>query len=130
METSTLIYDEKCPYCITIAKIVNLSQRFEIISYQSEKAQKLLEEEFNDPGFTFFLFEKEKIFYGDRAAKRTAEKLYRSKILGKIFYKLYPTLSRLFSFLSRRPEIENPQCDGERCIIENKNGGIIERNSR
>ena len=127
MKASTLLYDEKCPYCVTISKIVDLSSRFRTIPYQSEEAQELLEKEFNDPGFTFFLFEEDKIFYGDRAAKRTAEKLYRSKILGKIFYKLYPTLSRLFSFLSRRPEIENPQCDGERCIKENKNGGIVQR---
>ena len=129
MNPSTLIYDEKCPYCVTISKIVDLSSRFETVSYQSEEAQKLLEKEFNDPGFTFFLFEEKKIFYGDRAAQRTAEKLYRSKIFGKIFYRLYPTLSRLFSFLSRRPSIENPECDGERCIIQQKNGGIIERNS-
>jgi|GEM_PF-1597790 len=127
MESSTLIYDEKCPYCVTISKIVDLSSRFRTISYQSEEAQKLLEEEFTDPGFTFFLFEEDKIFYGDRAAKRTAEKLYRSKILGKLFYKLYPYLSKIFSFLSRRPEIENPECDQGRCIIENKNGGVVKR---
>lgn len=127
MAASTLIYDEKCPYCVTISKIVDLSSRFRTISYQSKEAQELLEKEFNDPGFTFFLFEEDKIFYGDRAAQRTAEKLYRSKILGKIFYRLYPILSKIFSFLSRRPGIENPKCDGERCIIQQKNGGIIER---
>jgi len=129
MKASILIYDEKCPYCVTISKIVDLSSRFETISYQSEEAQKLLKEEFDDPGFTFFLFEDEKIFYGDQAAKRTAEKLYRSKIIGKIFYELYPSLSKLFAFLSKRPGIENPKCDGERCLIQQNNGGIVERKS-
>lgn len=127
MKASTLIYDEQCPYCVTISKIVDLSSRFRTISYQSDEAQKMLERELNDPGFTFYLFEDQKIFYGDKAAQRTAEKLYRSKILGKLFYRLYPSLAKLFSTLSRRPEIESPQCEGDRCIIQQEHGGVIER---
>ncbi len=123
----TVIYDEGCPYCVTIARIVNLSPRFEIISFDSEEAQKILEKEFKDPGFTFYLVEEEKIYFGDRAAQRTAEKLYRSKIAGKIFLKLYPYLSKTFSVLSRRTGVKQPECSSERCIVNQENGGIIER---
>ena len=124
---NTVIYDEGCPYCVTIARIVNLSPRFDIISYESDEAQKILEKEFEDPGFTFYLVEDEKIYFGDRAAQRTAEKLYRSKIIGKSFLELYPYLSKLFSVLSRRTDVEQPECSGERCIINQETGGIIER---
>jgi len=81
---ATLIYDEGCPYCVMIAKTVNLSPRFEIIPYSSEQAKKLLEDEFDDPGFTFYLFDEDKIYFGDRAAERTAEKFYRSEKAGKL----------------------------------------------
>lgn len=123
----TVIYDKGCPYCISIAKIVNLSKRFEIISYDSEEAQKILEEEFEDPGFTFYLVEEDKIYFGDRAAQRIAEKLYRSKILGKIFLKLYPHLSKVFSVLSGRTSVRQPECDEEKCLINKENGGVVQR---
>jgi len=125
---STVIYDEGCPYCVSIAKIVDISKRFEIISYDSEEAKKILEQEFEDPGFTFYLVEEDKIYFGDKAAQRIAEKLYRSKILGKTFLKLYPYLSKLFSVLSRREGIRQPICDEERCVVNKENGGVIKRN--
>lgn len=124
---NTVIYDEGCPYCVTIARTVDISPRFDIISYESDEAQKTLEKEFEDPGFTFYLVEDEKIYFGDRAAQRTAEKLYRSKIIGKSFLELYPYLSKLFSVLSRRTGVEQPECSGERCVINQETGGIIER---
>ncbi len=124
---STLIYDSDCPYCIGIAKIVSMSKRFRITSYNSELAQQLLEEEFDDPGFTFYLFEKDKIYYGDHAAKRTAERLYRSKTLGGLFYRLYPSLSKFFTVLSRRTGVKNPECSGDRCLIQSDTGGVVKR---
>lgn len=110
-----------------IAKIVDLSKRFEIISYESEKAQEILEEEFEDPGFTFYLVEEDKIYFGDRAAQRIAEKLYRSKILGKIFLKFYPHLSKVFSVLSGRKGVRQPECDEEKCLINKESGGVVQR---
>lgn len=123
----TVIYDQGCPYCVTIARIVNLSSKFEIISYESQEAKEILEEEFEDPGFTFYLIEEEKIYFGNRAAQRIAEKLYRSKIAGKFFLKTYPYLSKLFSILSRRTNLSQPECTDEKCLINTKDGGIVER---
>lgn len=123
----TVIYDEECPYCVAIAKLVNFSSSFEKTSYDSDKAQNILEEEFEDPGFTFYLVEDKKIYFGDRAAQRTAEKFYRSKIVGEVFLKLYPSLSKLFSVLTRRTEIEQPECSSERCVVNQEEGGIVER---
>lgn len=126
---ATVIYDEGCPYCVLIAKTVNLSHRFDILSYSSDQAKKLLEEEFEDPGFTFYLFEEDKIYFGDKAAERTAEKFYRSKIAGKFFLKSYPYLSRLFSILSRRSGIRQPECSDGKCIMKSGSGGVAERSS-
>lgn len=124
-----LIYDEGCPYCELIAKTVNLSQRFDILPYGSDHAKKLLEDEFDDPGFTFYLFEEDKIYFGDRAAERTAGKFYRSKIAGKFFLKSYPYLSRFFSILSRRTGIRQPECSDGKCIMKSGSGGVAERSS-
>ena len=123
----TVIYDPDCPYCVTVAKIVDISSRFEKISYDSNEAQQILEKEFEDPGFTFYLVEDEEIYFGDRAAQRTAEKLYRSRIAGKIFMHLYPSLSRLFSILSRRKGVRKPECRDEKCIVNTESGGLVER---
>ena len=122
-----VIYDPGCPYCVMISRIVDLSRKFETVPYSSDRAQRILEKEFDDPGFTFYLIEEEKIYFGDRAAQRIAEKLYRSRAAGKIFLKLYPFLSRLFSVLSRRPGTRQPECSGERCRINTEDGGVIER---
>lgn len=122
-----VIYDPECPYCVTISKIVDLSDRFETLSFQSDEATELLEEEFEDPGFTFYLVQDSKIYYGDRAAQKTAEKLYRSKIFGKIFLILYPYLSKLFSVLSRRRGVKLPECTDERCLVDTGTGGVLER---
>ena len=127
--TSTLIYDEGCPYCVLIAKTVNLSRKFNIISYKSDQAKKLLKEEFEDPGFTFYLFEGDQVFFGDKAAERTAEKFYRSKIAGKFFLKAYPSLSKLFSILSRRTGVKQPECKEGKCIVKSGSGGVVERSS-
>lgn len=110
-----------------ISWTVALSKKFESVPYSSEKAQKILEKEFSDPGFTFYLVEEEKIFFGDKAAERTAEKFWRSKILGKFFLKTYPALSKLFSVLSRRKGVKQPECSDGRCLVNRKDGGVIER---
>lgn len=110
-----------------ISRIVGLSRKFESLSYSSEKAQEILEKEFSDPGFTFYLVEDERIFFGDKAAERTAVKFWRSKTLGKFFLKTYPALSKFFSVLSRRQGVKQPKCSGGRCLVNRKDGGVIQR---
>jgi hypothetical protein len=69
----------------------------------------------------------QKVYFGDKAAQRIAVRLYRSKIAGKVFLNLYPYLSKTFSVLSGRTDVKQPECSGDRCIINRKSGGIIER---
>jgi len=110
-----------------ISRTVGLSKKFESMPYSSEEAQEILRQEFSDPGFTFYLVEDEKVFFGDKAAERTAEKFWRSKTLGKFFLKTYPALSKFFSVLSRRKGVKQPECGDERCLVNRKDGGVIQR---
>lgn len=122
-----VIYDPKCPYCVAITRIVGVSRSFDTVPFRSEEAQEILQREFSDPGFTFYLVEEEKIYFGDRAAQRIAEKLYRSETIGKFFMKIYPYLSKLFSVLSRRTEVRQPECSEKRCQISSEDGGVIKK---
>jgi len=124
-----VVYDSGCPYCVTISRIVSMSNKFDTVPYDSEEVKVFLESEFEDPGFTFYLVEDDKIYFGDRAAQRIAEKLYRSRMSGKFFLKTYPYFSKVFSVISGRANINQPVCTDERCLVNTEKGGVVNRRS-
>ncbi|NMJ92675.1 hypothetical protein GLT81_00260 [Nanohaloarchaea archaeon] len=128
--SSQVIYDPECPYCTLISKAVDLSSRFDTMAYGSSSAQEILEKEFEDPGFTFYMIGDQKVYFGDKAAQEIAVRLYRSKIAGRIFLNLYPYLSRTFSVLSGGRSISQPTCTEDRCVVMSQNGGVVERTNR
>jgi predicted DCC family thiol-disulfide oxidoreductase YuxK len=127
---SLVIYDSNCPYCTLISKVVNLSSRFDTMAYNSSSAQEILEKEFEDPGFTFYMISDQKVYFGDKAAQKIAVRLYRSKIAGKVFLNLYPYLSKTFSVLSGGRSISQPTCTEDRCIVKGQTRGVVERTNR
>ena len=128
--SSQVIYDSECPYCTLISKLVDLSSRFDTMAYSSSSAQEILEKEFEDPGFTFYMIGDQKVYFGDKAAQEIAVRLYRSKIAGKLFLNLYPYLSKIFSVLSGRRSISQPTCTEDRCIVKGQTGGVVERTNQ
>jgi predicted DCC family thiol-disulfide oxidoreductase YuxK len=127
METPTLIYDRECPYCTGIARLSAKITGMIIIPYQSEEAQEFLEGEFQEPGFTLYLIEDEKIFFGDMAAEEAAEKMKMPGPIVSLAVVSYPFLVKLFSVLSGRSGVSQPVCDKEKCVRRNKSGGVKER---
>ncbi|EGQ43286.1 MAG: hypothetical protein J07AB43_12760 [Candidatus Nanosalina sp. J07AB43] len=104
-----------------------MSSKFDTLAYNSSSAQEILEKEFDDPGFTFYMINSKKVYFGDRAAQEIAVRLYKSKIAGKIFLNLYPYLSKTFSVLSGRGNTAQPTCSEERCIAKSQIGGVVQR---
>lgn len=128
METPTLIYDSGCPYCTGIAKLTGRVTGMKVLPYQSEEAQQFLEREFQDPGFTLYLVEDEKVFFGNRAAEEAARKMKMPGPTVSLAFATYPHLVKLFSILSRRTGVRQPVCDGDKCLRRNESGGVKERN--
>lgn len=125
-----LIYDSHCPYCKGTAKLAELlSSNIETAAYRSEKAQEVLEESFEEPGFTLYLFGREKIYYGGRAAKKTAEIIGMPGFLARFFSRAYPFLVKIFSFLSfRTREMEMPgEYNCKSCAVDKESGGMVAR---
>lgn len=95
--------------------------------YQSDEAQEFLEEEFEDPGFTLYLVEDGKIFFGNRAAEEAARKMKMSGPAVSLAVATYPYLVKIFSILSGRSGVKQPVCDSDKCTRRNESGGVKER---
>lgn len=121
---ATLVFDRNCPYCTAIALVAEKTSNLDRIPFQSEEAQKKLKEAFEDPGFTLFLFEDEKVFWGREAARRVAEKSFIPGFIAWPGIRFYPELRKLFSFLSDRAEVREPVCETQSCVVNHKDGGI------
>lgn len=119
-----LIYDRKCHYCRIIADITSQLSDIEVMPYQNEEAQDMLEEAFEDPGFTLYLFEDDRVYWGREAARMAAKKtLLPSIALGPVI-NFYPWLVKLFSELGGRREVKHPVCRSDRCIVAEEGGGM------
>ncbi len=118
-----LVYDSGCPYCTGIAKLASSLSDIDILPYQSDEARKLLEESFEDPGFTLYLFEDDTVYWGSSAAERTSEHLGIPGFLRPAVVSTYPYLVRVFSVLSRRSGVRQPVCDNDRCYHNSRTGG-------
>jgi predicted DCC family thiol-disulfide oxidoreductase YuxK len=123
---STLIYDGECGYCVAISKIAGLTTRLESIPYQSERAQEMLENEFDEPGFTMYFFEDDKVYWGQEAAREIAKKSFIPVLLVWPAVRFYPQLKRLFTLLTDRSNVSNPVCNSDECEINREDGGIKE----
>ncbi len=118
-----LVYDSGCPYCTGIAKLASSLSDIEIQSYQSDEARELLDETFEDPGFTLYLFEEDTVYWGSEAAERISEHLGIPGVLRPAVVGTYPHLVKLFSILSGRSGVRQPVCDNERCYHNSETGG-------
>jgi predicted DCC family thiol-disulfide oxidoreductase YuxK len=124
----TLIFDQDCPYCKAVSVIAEKTAPVETVPYQSETAQEMLEDSFEDPGFTMYLFKDQNVYWGKEAARRVA---YLDIIPFFVLWpavRFYPQLRKVFSMLSDRAQIQKPACSSESCQINHENGGIKKLN--
>ncbi len=123
-----LIYDSHCPYCTATARLAELlSSKIETSAYRSDKAQEILKESFDEPGFTLYLFSDEKIFYGNEAAKKTADIIGMPNFMARFFSTVYPFLVKIFSILSfRTRKMKMPKDYSCRsCKLDEESGGMV-----
>jgi hypothetical protein len=122
---SLLIYDADCPYCAATARIASLSRKIERLPYNDERSQKLLDEVFDEPGFTLYLFEKDAVYWGNQAAGRVSDILGFPGFLREFFIRTYLSYVRVVSFLVRRErEVAMPMvCQDEVCVTDAGSGG-------
>lgn len=120
----TLIYDEKCLYCRAVSQTAAYMSDIEILPYDTDKARKRIQDAFEEPGFTLYLFDDDRVYWGRQAAKKVAEKTAVPYTLLHPVIASYPYLVRLFSVLSSRAGVEQPECDSERCLANEEGGGM------
>jgi len=99
-----LIYDGQCAYCrgfARLARALDFSQKFALLPFEGEPAQRLLRAQFGeDFGFAMFLFEEDSVSWGRTAAQRIVQNL---RLPGaRLAFWLYPTIVSIVSRLTRR----------------------------
>jgi len=104
MGAMVLIYDGQCAYCrgfARLARALDFSQKFALLPFESEPAQRLLRAQFGeDFGFAMFLFEESSVSWGREAAQRIVKSL---RLPGaRVAFWLYPTIVSVVSRLTRR----------------------------
>ncbi len=118
----TVIYDGNCPFCRLAANTASKFLGLERLEFDSGDAQRLLEREFDDPGFTLYLFEEDTVYFGGEASRRIAERLGLPGFLAEYVSEHYLQLAGLLSVLTgRRRSVELPSCNGE-CRIHRGGG--------
>jgi predicted DCC family thiol-disulfide oxidoreductase YuxK len=104
MATKVLIYDGQCAYCrgfARLARTLDFSQKFALLPFESEPAQRLLRAQFGaDFGFAMFLFEEDSVSWGRAAAQRIVQNLQLPG--ARLAFWLYPTIVSIVSRLTRR----------------------------
>lgn len=109
-----MVYDGDCSFCRLAATTASLLLGLEKLDFGSSDAQKLLEDEFEDPGFTLYLFEDDTVYFGGEASRRVAERAKLPRFLAEFVSRHYLQLAGLLSILTRRRRsVERPSCNGE-----------------
>ncbi len=113
MATNVLIYDGQCAYCRGFARLVRMldvRQRFALLPFASESAQRLLRAQFGeDFGFSMFLFEEDSVSWGREAAQRIVRKLGLPG--ARLAFWLYPLIVATVSRVTGRERtVCGPAC--------------------
>lgn len=117
-----VVYDGNCPFCRLAATSASLLLDLEKLDFDSSDAQRLLENEFEDPGFTLYLFEEDTVYFGGEASRRVAERVGLPQFLAELVSRHYLQLAGLLSVLTgRRRSVELPSCNGE-CRVHRGGG--------
>jgi predicted DCC family thiol-disulfide oxidoreductase YuxK len=117
-----VVYDGDCPFCRLAATTASLLLGLEKLDFDSSDAQRLLEDEFEDPGFTLYLFEEDTVYFGGEASRRVAERVGLPQFLAELVSRHYLQLAGLLSVLTgRRRSVELPSCNGE-CRVHRGGG--------
>lgn len=120
---TTLIYDGDCKYCKTFAETIKRTTEVKILDLHSDEAQSKIRKEFEEPGYTMYFFEEDRISFGNKAAERITQKLFPTKILPKIVLKTYPGIEKIVSILTKRRKVTQPSCT-DKCSIITEKGGV------
>ena len=98
-----VIYDSECNYCSYFVEKIKKSNKFEFLSYHHKDAKSILKKRFGKNfGFTLYLIDGNRGFYGKEAARRICNKLGFLGFFSYIAYLFYPLTVKLVSFLTRR----------------------------
>lgn len=95
MSYKIVIYDSGRD-CLCLNNTDKLSDKteYKFIEWDSEKAQKFLEKQFDETIFSFVIIEDDIVFVGQDAIKRISEILGSPQIISKIGYYTYPIISK------------------------------------
>lgn len=121
METTTLllIYDGECGYCRRFAKTAQWLDRrhhLQLLTYQSEQAQKVLNAQFGDnTGFTLYLFNNEEVFWAQSAARETLRRLGLPRWVQWLGFRIYPKVVDVVTKLTGRQQAVCMPNEG-RCV--------------
>lgn len=115
MATKLLIYDGQCAYCrgfVRLIRWLDFQSKVRVLPFEDHEAQAILRAQFGDSfGFAMFLFEEERVSWGQEAAKRIVQTL--SLPGARLAFWLYPSCVRLVSWLTRRKQtVCGPECAG------------------
>lgn len=119
MESKLIIYDGSCAYCRGFIQLVRVLDRKGVISslpFDDPRVHELLRAQFEDRyGFAMYLFERDeaRVSWGARAAQRIVESISLPRGLGRLAFRLYPSLVGLVSRLAHRTrKVCGPGCVG------------------
>lgn len=122
---AALIYDKECPYCRAVSLAATGLSDVDIIEYGSKEAREMVEAAFDDPGFTLYLFENNRVYWGREVARRIFKRVGLPARVSMPFIRLYPEFVRLFSAIRGRSSFRQPVCGSDRCMATEESGGMM-----
>ncbi len=127
MTIALAIYDGRCSSCTDFKRLVEYldkGKKVIFLKYESRQAQNILKKQFGKyMGFTLYLFENDRVVWGDNATHRVLEMVNLPYFLTSVFSSLYPLVVKAISFLEKRHRMVEPPKEGL-CMFVRTNKGV------